>query len=155
MAAPSKYNALAPLTWIGIPCCAASMIREYTLKLYATQIPNPISVNMFRLRVNIVLYAFASRGAPIQNTTGVARATCNHPDSIASATLPGRLTIGAIATAMSDAVRTLLIKKRRFISVSSRVSAASTNGECGSSDIPHSEQAPGSAWLTSACIGQV
>src|SRR5215813_10943550 len=118
-----------------------------------------ISVNMFGLRLTNDAHARAKKGQPAHQTTGV---DSTNPAQLRRPPLDDMkrppVSMSAIVTTNTGAVRSAAIASRRVMSTSSGFGASSGSeaalDKSGSSAIPHFGQAPGSDDRTSGSIGQ-
>lgn len=157
-AADSKYTATVPSG----PRNAAGKIPGNSvatrLYIYATPIPSPISVNMFRLRWIMDCRPRSKNGQPPHSTIGVARTNSIHCRTLMDTPLNNDDrggTTSAIAIAKIGTTRTRLIQKRRDMLVSSGFFSSASLAVRGSSAMPHLGQLPGLSWTISGCIGHV
>ena len=114
---------------------------------------------MFRLRLAIDCAARAKNGQPPQTTTGAASAASISGRARPWARCRTKATgsAWAIAIAISGAVRTAAVQKRRDMSRSSGVSCSAPSRVTvrGSSAMPQIGQLPGRSRTISGCMGQV
>src|SRR5579862_6961008 len=128
------------------------------LNTYATPVPKPISVNMFKLRVTRDRQPRAKNDQPPHKTTGVARTNSSHCHALGeanfnSAESPGKKS--AMVTIKIGIVSAIDTQNLRVMLASSGLFSSPVLTVLGSNAIPHIGQDPGWSLTICGCIGQV
>src|SRR5271165_5500595 len=109
---------------------------------------------MFGLRLTSEVQKRWKKGAPLQSTTGVARANSSQGKIELQAMKASGQNMLPMAIASSGAVRARLIQKRRVMSRSSGFSSVAEVMVRGSSAMPQMGQEPAPGSTISGCMGQ-